>query len=167
MDPISEARLGAILPQLAAKIRQIAEMVALDKPPLTFRVTQGLRSWNEQAKLYAQGRTEPGPIVTNAPPGYSQHQFGLAVDIVPMGINDIPDWDENHPIWKRLIQVGESLGLTAGAEFRTFPDYPHLQLQGTWPITPNDEERQVFREGGCFAVWEEAGLAPEGGYHSS
>jgi len=45
-------------------------------------VFEGMRSEERQSLLYAQGRTLPGKIVTNAKPGYSLHQYGLAVDLV-------------------------------------------------------------------------------------
>lgn len=156
LDQISQTRLADLHPALAAKIRQMSEMLELDNPPITFRVTQGLRSWSEQLALYSQGRTTAGKIVTDAKPGYSWHQFGLAADIVPFAIDGSIDWNTEHPTWKRLIQVGESLGLTAGATFRTFPDEPHFQLTGRFPETPDDEVRQLFTDGGVSAVWEEA-----------
>lgn len=155
MDPVSEARLELICPALAIKVRQMAEMLADE---FKFRVTHGLRSWDEQAKLYAQGRTMPGAIVTNAQPGHSWHNFGLAVDVVPM--TDLgADWNLSHPQWQRLVAVGTTLGLVAGAQFRTFPDFPHFQLTGSLPISPNDEVRQIFLDGGMVAIWKHAGLA--------
>jgi len=160
VDVISESRLGEIHQLLASKIRTMAEM--LSQESITIRVTQGLRSWNQQQDLYSQGRDADGNIigktVTNAKPGYSWHNFGLAVDVAPFD-NGIPDWNENHPDWQRIVQIGTSLGLTAGAGFRTFPDYPHFQLTGIFPVTPTDEVRQLFRDGGVSAVWDEAKIA--------
>jgi peptidoglycan L-alanyl-D-glutamate endopeptidase CwlK len=49
---------------------------------IKLRVTQSLRTYAEQDDLYAQGRTKPGRIVTNAKGGYSWHNFGLALDVV-------------------------------------------------------------------------------------
>lgn len=156
MDQISKTRLAQVHPLLASKIRDLSDQLASEG--IRIRVTQGLRSWNDQAKLYAQGRTVPGKIVTEAKPGFSQHCFGLAVDVVPMDINNIPDWNISHPNWKRIVEIGKSLGLEAGAEFRTFPDWPHFQLTGKWPITPDDEQRQVFLDGGMQSVWADAQL---------
>lgn len=159
MDSISETRLQDLHPKLAAAIRQMAEVLALDNPPVHLRVTQGLRSWNEQAKLWAQGRTTLGKIVTNAQPGHSWHQFALAADVVPLSLDEkTADWDISHPQWKRLVEVGVSLGLQAGAEFRTFPDYPHFQMTGSLPISPDDEVRQLWKDGGTDAVWAATGL---------
>lgn len=154
MDPISEARLELVCPALAEKIHKLSDMLADE---FKFRVTQGLRSWDEQAKLYAQGRTSPGNVVTKAPPGHSWHNFGLAVDVVPLTDLGV-DWNIEHPQWQRLIAAGTSLGLVSGSQFRTFPDYPHFQLTGSWPVSPNDEVRQCFLDGGMVAVWKEGGL---------
>jgi len=158
MDSVSEARLGVVHPLLARKVRQMADIIALDRPPVTLRITQGLRTWGEQAQLYAQGRSAPGRIVTNAEPGHSWHNFGLAVDVVPFGIDGQPDWSMAHPIWQRLVAVGTGLGLVAGALFRSFPDYPHFQLTGKLPVSPDTEARETFGNSGILGIWKEAGL---------
>ena len=155
MDSVSEVRLSFICPVVADKIRKMAEML---KDEFPMRVTQAMRSWDEQDKLFAQGRTAPGKIVTNARGGYSWHNFGCAVDLVPM--TDLgPDWNVSHPQWKRMVMVGTSLGLESGALWRTFPDYPHFQLTGRFPASPDDEVRQIFKDAGMVGVWSEAGLA--------
>lgn len=152
LEEISEMRLSSVHSELAAKIRQMQETV--DFP---FRVTQGLRTWREQELLYAEGRTIPGLIVTNAAPGHSYHNFGLAVDLVPIiQLNYSPDWNLEHPQWKRLVEVGESLGLKAGAKFRTFKDWPHFQNTGKLPDSPDDNVREIFKRGGTLAVWKAA-----------
>jgi len=53
----------------------------LAKHGATAEVLSGLRSYQQQAALYAQGRTKPGKIVTNARPGSSWHNYGLAIDL--------------------------------------------------------------------------------------
>jgi|SRR5208282_2063510 len=151
LDAISETRLALIYPGLADKIHRMADIVA------PFRVTQGLRTWQEQAVLYAQGRTAPGTKVTDAAPGHSWHGFGLAVDLVPMDQEPPqPDWTISHPVWQRLISAGTSLGLVAGAQFRTFPDWPHFQYTaGVFPVSPDDEMRYILMDKGIAAVWQE------------
>lgn len=155
MDTVSEQRLALVNPQLANLVRKMADILALES--LTVRVTQGLRTWAEQAVLYDQGRATPGKIVTRARPGYSYHNFGLAVDLVPM-IDIGPDWDTTHPVWQRMIAVGQQVGLQAGALWRTFPDMPHFQLTGNLPTSPNSSVRAAYENGGLNKVWEEAGL---------
>jgi hypothetical protein len=83
------------------------------------------------------------------------------VDCVPStnGVEQAyaPDWNRTHPTWQRMITVAQSLGLTCGALWRTFPDAPHFQMEGKFPANaPNDEVRQVFRDAGEIAVWAEA-----------
>jgi peptidoglycan L-alanyl-D-glutamate endopeptidase CwlK len=156
MDANSEARLNMVHPALAAKVRQMADI--LDEQFITIRVTQGLRSMDEQAALYAQGRTTPGKIVTNALPGTSWHNFGLAVDVAPFDAEGQPDWNVNHPSWKNIVATGEGLGLFSGSKFRTFPDWPHFQLTGDLPVSPDDATRQAFKVGGLLAVWSNTGL---------
>lgn len=175
MDAISQARLSLVHPALASKIGQMADMLADE---FSFRVTQGVRSWNEQAALYAQGRESlaqvnamrlavnwapitdvQNVVVTHAAPGYGWHNFAMAVDTVPddttlPGFQ--PDWNESHPAWQRMIDVGTSLGLVNGKSWR---DEPHFQLTGRFPVTPTDEVRQLFKDGGTQAVWESSGLS--------
>lgn len=153
MDSVSAARLAMVYPALAEKIMQMDEM--LEQEGIVIRVVQGLRTWQEQDKLYAQGRTDPGNVVTNAPGGHSYHNFGLAVDCAPFlsdGANI--DWNANHPSWKRMEAVGVSLGLTSGANWTRLVDAPHFQLTGRFPEgAPTDELRQIWRDGGNAAVW--------------
>lgn len=128
----------------------------LSKDGIWVRVTQALRTIEEQDALYAQGRTAPGKIVTNAPGGYSQHNFGLAVDVVPSVPGDtyIPDWNPAHPSWQKMIALGESLGLYSGSHFRTFPDAPHFEYTGPYPPETSDLQRETLKSGGLIAVWD-------------
>jgi peptidoglycan L-alanyl-D-glutamate endopeptidase CwlK len=91
-------------------------------------VTSTSRTNEEQAALYAKGRTAPGPKVTNAPPGQSAHNFGLAIDIVPI-INGKPDWRGADLVWQQVGALGQAAGLEwAGAPGFPFPEEPHFQL---------------------------------------
>lgn len=161
MDMVSEGRLKEINPVLAAKVRSIALQLISEK--IEIRVVQGLRSWAMQQELWQQGRdamghiVEPSKVVTHAPPGDSWHEFGLAVDVCPF-VNEKPDWELTNPGWLRIQQEGIKQGLYPGACFHN-PDHPHLQLTGTFPVNPNDEVRQTFREVGMEGVWQEAGVS--------
>lgn len=162
MDSVSEARLQEVAPLLSQKIHTLSTM--LEQEGIDIRVVQALRSWSEQDALYAQGRTAPGNIVTNCRGGHSYHNFGMAVDCVPDDPSHPgyqPDWNAAHPTWKRMETVGQSLGLDSGATWRTFPDAPHFQLTGRFPEgAPDDEVRQLFKDGGMQAIWAEAELLP-------
>ena len=161
MDPISEKRLVEVHPKLAEKVRSMAELLELEN--INIRVVEGLRSWKEQAALYAEGRdadgniVKPKEVVTHAKPGTSWHNFGLAIDVAPFDLG-IPDWNSSHPAWKRIVEVGESVGLVSGSKWRSFPDYPHFQLTGQLPVSPDDAVRAAYETGGMSAVWDDSGI---------
>lgn len=81
----------------------------------------------EQERIYNQGRTTPGPIVSDAPPGSSYHNYGLAFDIVPTAYVNLPNWNPGGPLWNRIGSIGKSLGLEWGGNWPK-PDEPHFQL---------------------------------------
>lgn len=96
-------------------------------------ITCTYRSGEEQNKLYEQGRTTPGSIVTNARAGQSAHNFAeggrpaaKAFDVVPME-HGKPVWDIGSPLWRQLGDIGVELGLKwyglPGSKFREFPHF--------------------------------------------
>ena len=96
-------------------------------------VTCTYRSNEEQAALYAIGRTKPGRIVTNAKPGRSTHNntlngkpAALAVDVVPLR-DGKPVWSASDPVWKRVGEIGEKVGLEWAGRWTTFREFPHFQ----------------------------------------
>lgn len=66
---------------LHPKLRPLCEKhLALCKAVgIDLHVTQTWRSREEQDELYAQGRTKPGRIVTNARGGQSDHEYIMAI----------------------------------------------------------------------------------------
>jgi len=150
LDAISEARLALVHPELARRIRNLADQLAARG--ITIRITQGLRTWSEQQAIYNQGRTTPGKIVTDAKPGYSAHNFGYAVDFVVMN-DGFPDWNDNDVQWLSVLSLALSCGLAEGAKWRTFPDRPHLYLQEL-PADPDDNMRDIFLSAGMDKVWD-------------
>lgn len=150
---LNEERLAKIYPVLAARIRAfLADMWGQEIPVL---VTRGFATYAEQASLYAKGRTTPCKIVTNAKPGYSSHNFGLAVDVVPDDVQKPglqPDWNADHPVWKTMLIVAAQHGLNEGANWKSFPDKPHLYL-AELQDTPTDEMRALLIDKGLAAVW--------------
>lgn len=61
----------------------------------------GRRSFMEQDALYMQGRTMPGPIVTNAKGGESPHNYGCASDWTIFAGGRVPIWmKKDDPKWR-------------------------------------------------------------------
>ncbi|HKV93066.1 MAG TPA: M15 family metallopeptidase [Candidatus Angelobacter sp.] len=166
MDALCEERLSQVFPQLAERIRRMA--IVLEAEGVLIRVVQSLRTWAEQDALYLKGRDAQGKIVdlaavvTNCPGGRSYHNFGLAVDCVPSthgaGCPFDPDWNSKHEVWQKMISAGIRVGLSSGATWRTFHDFPHFQLTGRFPEgAPSEEIHELYRRGGLRAVWDEVG----------
>lgn len=82
------------------------------------------RSNQEQDALYAQGRTTPGKIITNARGGQSQHNkvdsqmqpAAEGYDCVPVK-NGKAIWNGKDPAWAIVIKCGEEAGLKASARW--------------------------------------------------
>lgn len=101
------------------------------------RITQGLRTIQEQDELYAIGRTKPGKKVTNAKGGQSVHNYGFAVNICLIidgkeaSWDTKKDWDgDNVADWDECVQVFAAYGWSWGGSWATFKDMPHFEKIG-------------------------------------
>jgi peptidoglycan L-alanyl-D-glutamate endopeptidase CwlK len=99
---------------------------------LDILITCTFRPFHEQADLYAIGRTVPGRRVTNAKPGQSAHNYGLALDFVPM-INGKPEWSGKDPAWDKAIEIAIRHEMQSLANDPVFPEKSHLQEFG-WKL---------------------------------
>lgn len=124
----SRERLAGVHPDLRRVVERAIELTTVD-----FVVTQGNRTPAEQAALYAQGRTKPGPKVTWTL--NSRHVGGFAVDLAPWRDGSI-DWDDDgkRGLWPRIAEsmlaAAKELDipLTWGGNWRKTPDRPHFEL---------------------------------------
>ncbi len=122
-DIYTDRRINTLHPKIRAKTKEF--IIRVEKElGIKLRVTSGLRTWEEQTKLYNRGRTSPGKRVTNAKAGQSYHNYGLAFDVVEIK-NGKAIW--NNPNWKRIAAIGKSLGFEWGGDWK-FTDKPHFQM---------------------------------------
>lgn len=105
-------------------IRQLLDEANKKTSPWTTFITDGFRSYEEQNELYAQGRTKPGRIITNAKAGYSWHNHGLAVDIA-FQKDGILSYSQN--LYDKIVPIAKSLGLSWGGDWAIFIDKPHFE----------------------------------------
>ena len=91
--------------------------------------TSGYRSVAAQAALYAQGRTTPGRRVTKAKPGQSPHNFGMAMDYVPV-VNSRRTYNVKVTWWLAFGWCAKKAGLGWGGSWKRFLDRPHVELPG-------------------------------------
>lgn len=111
---------------VADKVRYvIAEM---HKQGIYVGVAQAYRSVAEQNALYAQGRTAPGNVVTNARGGQSNHNFGVAVDFFLYdGSITKAKWSVDAD-FRKVVAAMKKQGFDWGGDWTSFYDAPHFEL---------------------------------------
>jgi peptidoglycan LD-endopeptidase CwlK len=133
-DSRSEGNIATLLPRVRPFARALIEKAA--NQGIIIKVTSGTRSFAEQDQLFAQGRTKPGKIVSNARGGFSNHNFGIAFDVTIFTGSSDPEKAKTpvfeSPIYKAIGALGTELGLEWGGNWKTIVDEPHFQLRPRW-----------------------------------
>lgn len=118
-------------PVLAAAYKRTKAEWAVRHPEGPFPVlTSTYRSNAEQARLYAQGRTTKGPVVTNAQPGQSAHNHfpSRAFDV---GFVSGKKMDWSNKLFEEFAGLmKDEVGIEWGGSRKKFKDRPHFQLIG-------------------------------------
>ncbi|MDZ5713617.1 peptidoglycan-binding protein [Jeotgalibacillus haloalkalitolerans] len=126
---------------------------------INVQISSGLRTNDEQNRLYAKGRTTSGNIVTNARAGQSAHNYGLAVDYFltdQTGTRAV--WTVNAQ-WKRVAAIAKSMGFTWGGDWTSFPDASHLEYTKglTWRDLQAGRRPSFTQVQGVEKTWLEFG----------
>jgi len=109
---------------------------AIKDTPIEFTITEGVRTTARQRQLYAQGRTEPGKILTSADgiTLFSNHQkktdgYGHAVDLYANPIN-VNDTKNIKIVADHILDTAKRLGVKMewGGNWK-MRDYPHFELK--------------------------------------
>ena len=139
-DIHTEQRIWSLHPSIRKDAREFINRA--EDEGIKLRVVSGKRSFDEQHQLYQQGRTNEDPVVTNATPGMSFHNYGLAIDVVEIK-NGKGLWE--NPRWPAIAKIGKDLGFEWGGNWK-FTDLPHFQK--SFGLTPSNllalrEEQQT------------------------
>lgn len=86
-------------------------------------VVETYRTHAKQAEFYKMGKK-----YTRFKGGNSRHQYGLAVDVVPI-VKGKPQW-KNKRLWKKVGRIGEKLGLRWGGRWKNPYDPAHFEWVG-------------------------------------
>lgn len=173
LNAISLARLAECHPLLAERAKQVSVQFEAAIEGYAIQVSQGLRSWNYQTALYAQGRQPVanvnalrGPlglapltdaqnvVVTKAGPGQSNHNYGYACDWIIVSASGELDWDGTDPKWQKLIALAPPNGLRSGV---CWGDRPHMELAEV-PEVPTVEAMYALKNVGLAEAWARSGL---------
>ena len=106
------------------------------------KISETYRTPQRQDILYAEGRTTPGDIVTQAKAYQSYHNYGLAVDIVT---------NDNTEVTPEIAKVFENYGFEWGGTWKTFKDYPHFQMSFGRSVS---QIQDIYQKGSMELVWD-------------
>ena len=131
LSPFMREKAEQFLPRANAALQA-------KNPKLSCRLVQTGRSPKYQNELYAQGRTKPGKIVTNAKAGQTPHTVdNPATPNLDSEAFDIGVFDGNRyltgsnveevELYKLLGPIGRQLGLRWGGDFKSIVDLPHYE----------------------------------------
>lgn len=139
MDKITAERISKLHPSVRQEVTDIVNEI---NKALTgrsqVRISQGLRTFEEQNALYNQK-----PKVTNAKGGQSVHNYGFAVDIVLIIDGKTASWDvkkdwdgDGVADWDECVKVFAKYGWSWGGNWTSFKDMPHFEKIGfnNWRI---------------------------------
>ena len=124
---INSRNINDLTPVVANKCRQW--LTACHDAGLSVQVISTYRDYAEQGRLYAQGRTTPGKIVTNAKPGYSYHNFKVAWDFVVL-VDGKAHWSDDTGLYTKAGEIAESIGIEWAGRWHSFKETGHLQVTG-------------------------------------
>ena len=113
--------LDALHPVFRDKIRTLIEDCR--EQGITLAVVESYRTVAKQNEYKGMGRK-----YTNSKGGRSKHQYGLAVDLVPI-VASVAVWD-SVALWKKVGVTGEKLGLRWGGRWRKPYDPGHFEWTG-------------------------------------
>jgi hypothetical protein len=142
ISPLSvDARSVKSIATLEAKARPLFERIVIEGTRIAksmgatgYVMISGNRTYAEQTALYAKGRTAPGPVVTNAKAGYSNHNFAVAGDF---GVFSGADYlDNTNPALASKIHKAVAAWVKAnllqiawGGDWTSFRDEPHYEYK--------------------------------------
>lgn len=151
-----------LVPKMQIRATEFADkfdtLIQNRKEGITLLIYCTYRSFEEQARLYRQGRPyykikqmadnlvikygredlreillgvgpQYGKVVTYAAPGQSMHNYGMAFDAVPLKAGK-PLWSKKEEAWQRFGVVAKTIPLEWAGNWKRFIEYPHLQLPG-------------------------------------
>lgn len=118
------ARLASLEPTFATGVRLLLDALELECAGLPYHaiVVDGRRAPGVQAQRWAVGRRQRsdgtweviGQTVTNARPGSSPHEFGLAVDLALIADGTTSYVRDSSPAWARVGALALGCGLHWG-----------------------------------------------------
>ncbi|MCU0418101.1 MAG: M15 family metallopeptidase, partial [Cyclobacteriaceae bacterium] len=115
------ADLEALHPYFRDKVKVL--VARCREKGITLAVVETFRTHAKQNEYKSMGKN-----YTRSKGGRSKHQYGLAVDVVPIQ-DSVAIWD-NRALWRKIGAEGERLGLRWGGRWRSLYDPGHFEWTG-------------------------------------
>lgn len=143
-------RINTLNQKLIASAFDVYTSCIKDKIPI--HIVWANRSSEEQATIYKYGRTVPGSIITTNRPGYSAHNYGLALDFCFYYDGRMQEWHSVEKVaywrwmWIKVVKRFEEAGWTSGFrwEYNYEPGHVENLLErtiGQWNTEKNGKIR--------------------------
>lgn len=150
LDERTERSISTLDPLAQEAFRRFARLAAATAATLgcDYVAIAGHRSWEGQDALFAQGRTAPGPKVTNARGGFSNHNFAIAADFGVFRSGRYLDTDDPRTadrVHRACAAHATGCGLEWGGDWRSFKDLPHYEMSTGMTMA---EKRERWRARG-------------------
>lgn len=131
------ADLDALHPYFRDKVNTL--IVICKAKGIELAIVESYRTHSKQNEYKSMGKR-----YTRSGGGKSKHQYGLAIDVVPM-IDSVAQWN-NTKLWRKVGVIGEQIGLRWGGRWRDLYDPGHFEWtgglssyhlsMGMWPRIP-------------------------------
>lgn len=132
--------LNSLHPYFRDKVYQLIQQC--EKKGITLAIVEAYRTPAKQHEYKTMGKK-----YTRSGAGKSKHQYGMAIDVVPI-VDSVAQWND-LALWRKIGTVGEKLGLRWGGRWRHPFDPGHFEWtgglstvdlgMGKSPIIPNVE----------------------------
>lgn len=119
------------------------------------------RSFEEQNRLYAKGRTAPGKRVTGARGGESWHNYGVAADLAFYNDTGNITWPETGDyarMWTRYGELAKKQGLRWGGDWTGLVDRPHIEYHPGFTDGQAGQLKGAHQRGGLEGAWDQMGI---------
>ena len=103
---------------------KVLELIQICKSKgIELAIVEAYRTHSKQNEYKSMGKK-----YTRSSGGSSKHQYGLAIDLVPL-VDSTAEW-HNAALWKKVGVEGEKLGLRWGGRWRHMYDPGHFEWTG-------------------------------------
>lgn len=136
---INSRKIEDLHPKVAEMCRAFIQKC--DEQGIDILITSTYRDAESQDALYAQGRTKPGKIVTNAKAGQSFHNWRVAFDFVQL-LYGKPAWNDTA-LFTKCGELAESVGLEWAGRWVRFRELAHCQYTGGLTLKDFQQGRTI------------------------